>query len=109
MIPDNAAQATETDLIRLDGSDLRVIGGANAAAIASDVALLDRYEVLMTITNSTGRVAVSRLTLYDIAHKRTVLVDQAATNAGARGDFLWWSTGDNETLAWHAVDLRTLT
>ena len=32
----------------------------------------------------------------------------AATGAMAKGDFLWWSTGDNETAAWHAVDLRTL-
>jgi membrane-bound inhibitor of C-type lysozyme len=32
-----------------------------------------------------------------------------ATNAGGRGDYLWWSTGDNETLAWHGLDLRTLT
>jgi hypothetical protein len=108
MIPDNAAQATETDLIRPDGSDLRMIGDANAAAIASDVALLDRYEVLMSIINSTGQVAVSRLTLYDIAAKRSVLVEPAATNAGARGTFVWWSTGDNETLAWHGLDLRTL-
>jgi hypothetical protein len=108
MIPDNAAQATETDLIRPDGSDLRVIGDATAAAIASDVALRDRFEVLMTMVNTTGRLAVSTLTLYDIAAKRTVQVDPAATNAGARGDFLWWSTGDNETLAWHGLDLRTL-
>ena len=108
MIPNNSAQATETDLVRLDGTDQRVIGDANAAAIASDVALLDRYEVLMTIVNTSGRVAVSKLTLYDIARRRAVLVDPAATNAGARGGFLWWSTGDNETLAWHAVDLRTL-
>jgi hypothetical protein len=109
MIPDNAAQATETDLIRLDGSDLRVIGDASAAAIASDVAMEDRFEVLMSIVNSSGRVAVSKLTLYDILTKRSVLVDPAATNAGARGGFLWWSTGDNETLAWHGLDLRTLT
>ena len=109
VIPDNAAQATETDLIRPDGSDLRVIGDAEAAAIASDVAMLDRFEVLMSIVNSGSRIAVSKLMLYDIAGKRSILVDPAATNAGARGGFLWWSTGDNETLAWHGLDLRTLT
>jgi hypothetical protein len=108
MIPDNAAQSTETDLIRPDGSDLRVIADATAAAIASDVALRDRFELVMTMVNATGRVAVSNLTLYDIAANRTVEVDAGATNAGARGDFIWWSTGDNETLAWHGLDLRTL-
>jgi hypothetical protein len=34
-----------------------------------------------------------------------VLIEPAAAN----GDYLWWSTDDNETLAWHALDLRTLT
>jgi hypothetical protein len=108
MIPDNAASPTETDLIRPDGTDQRVIGDATAAAIASDVALRDRFEVLMTQVTTTGQLAVSTLSLYDIAAKRTVQVDRAATNAGARGDFLWWSTGDNETLTWHGLDLRTL-
>jgi hypothetical protein len=108
-IPNNAAEATETDLIRPDGSDLRVVGDATTAAIASDVALRDRFEVLMTMITTNGRLAVSKLALYDTATKRTVQVDSAATNAGARGDFIWWSTGDNETLAWHALDLRTLT
>ncbi len=108
MIPDNAAQATETDLIRPDGTDLRRIGDQSVAAIASDVALLDRYEVLMAVVNAAGQVPVSRLTLYDIAHRRSVLIAPAATNAGARGTYLWWSTGDNETLAWHGLDLRAL-
>src|SRR5437763_2195955 len=108
-IPNNAAQATETDLVRPDGSDRRVIGRATDAAIASDVALRDRFEVLMTSTHPTGRAAGSRLALYDIAKQRTVQVEAAATNAGARGDFLWWSTGDHETLTWHGLDLRTLT
>jgi hypothetical protein len=99
LIPD---QATETDLIRPDGTDLRVVGDAKAGAIASDVALLDRYEALMTTQG-----VVSRLTLYDIAKRRAVFVD-LATTANARGDFVWWSTGDNELLAWHGLDLRTL-
>jgi hypothetical protein len=105
-IPDNAVE-TETDLIRPDGSDPRVVGTAADAAVAGDVALRDRFEVLMTQVTTTG--SVSRLALYDIAARRTVRVEAAATNAGAWGDFLWWSTGDNETLAWHGLDLRTLT
>ena len=108
-IPNNAADATETDLVRPDGSDRRVIGRATDAAIASDVALCDRFEVLMTTSTTSGQVAVSRLALYDIEGKRLVQVEAAATNAGGRGDFLWWSTGDNETITWHGLDLRTLT
>ncbi len=109
LIPDNAAGPTETDLIRPDGSQQRVIGGASDAAIASDVALRDRFEVLMAMVSTSGQVTVSRLSLFDITTGRAIQVEGAATNAGARGDFVWWSTGDNETLAWHALDLRTLT
>lgn len=109
LIPNNSTQATETDLIRPDGTDTIVVGGADAAAVASDVALRDRFEVLMSIVNATGQIAISTLALYDIAHRRSVLVSPVATNAGGRGDYLWWSTGDNETLAWHGLDLRTLT
>jgi hypothetical protein len=107
-IPNNIAQGSETDLVRPDGTDARRIGDANATAVASDVALLDRFEVLVSTVSSNANTTVSRLSLYDIAHRRTVLIDPAATNAGARGAFLWWSTGDNETLTWHGLDLRTL-
>jgi hypothetical protein len=107
VVPDNAG-GTETDLLRPDGSDRRVIDDSGAAAIDSDVALLDRFEVLMTITSSNARITVSQLALYDIKAKRSVVVDNSATNAGGRGDFIWWATGDNETLAWHGLDLRKL-
>jgi hypothetical protein len=107
-IPGNVTQGTETDLVRPDGTDARRIGDGAAIAVASDVALLDRFEVLAATVSSNAATTVSRLSLYDIAHRRSVLVDPASTNAGARGDYLWWSTGDNETLVWHALDLRTL-
>jgi hypothetical protein len=109
LIPNNSAQATETDLVRPDGTGTMVIGGANDAAVASDVALRDRFEVVMSIANANGQIAISTLALFDIARRHSVLVSPVATNAGGRGDYLWWSTGDNETLAWHGLDLRTLT
>jgi hypothetical protein len=108
LIADNAAQTSATDLVHPDGTDLLHIGDQNAVAFASDVALRQRFEPLMTALNSANSTTVSRLDLYDIAHHRTVLIEPAATNAAAKGDYLWWSTGDNETLAWHALDLRTL-
>jgi hypothetical protein len=108
LIADNATQAGATELVHPDGTDLRPIGDQNAIAIASDVALRQRFEPLMTTLNSANSTTVSRLDLYDIALRRTVLIEPAVTNAAAKGDYLWWSTGDNETLAWHALDLRTL-
>jgi len=108
IIPAGGTGDGETDLVRPDGSDLRRIGGATATPIASDVALRDRFEVLLSTVASNATTTVSRLTVYDIAHRREVLLSPAATSAAARGDFVWWSTGDQETLAWHGLDLRTL-
>jgi hypothetical protein len=108
LIADNAGQTSATDLVHPDGTDLLQIGDQNAIAFASDVALRQRFEPLMIALTSANSTTVSRLDLYDIGHHRTVLIEPAATNAAAKGDYLWWSTGDNETLAWHALDLRTL-
>ena len=77
----------------------------STAAIGAEVAQLDRFELLMTVIDPTAQLIVSKLTVYDITHQRTVLISPAATNASSRGDFLWWSTGDNETLTWHGIDL----
>jgi hypothetical protein len=107
LIPDNAS-VTTTELVRPDGSDQRVIGDADTAAIDSDVALLERFELLMTTKDSAAQLVVSKLALYDIQTRRTIVLDPAATGGGARGTFIWWSTGDNETLTWHGIDLRTL-
>jgi hypothetical protein len=103
-----SAEATRTDLIRPDGSDRRRIGDANTTPMSSDVALLDRFEAVLTTATPGAPMTVSRLDLYDIADGKPVLLDAAATGASARGNFVWWSTGDNETLAWHGLDLRTL-
>jgi hypothetical protein len=108
LVPDNAAGSQPTDLQRPDGTDTRTICDADTAAIATDIALLDRYELLMTTQNPTALLAVSKVSLYDITHRRTVQIAPATTGAGARGNYIWWATGDNETQTWHGLDLRTL-
>src|SRR5262249_10097854 len=96
------------DLMHPDGTDRRREGGGQAAAATADVALLDRYEVL-TQGGATGSLTSSQdLMLYDVAKKRTVLVSTGVGTVFARGGVLTWSTGDNEALVWHALDLRTL-
>jgi hypothetical protein len=96
------------DLMRIDGSARRRMAGAQASAATADVALLDRFEIL-TQNSSTGSAASSQqLMLYDAASDRTVLVSQGVGQVSARGGILHWSTGDNETLVWHALDLRAL-
>jgi hypothetical protein len=110
MLAANVQDASEIDVVRPDGTQRRRVGDANSSAIADDVALRDRFEVLATpVPTSSPAIVIESLRLYDIRQRRSVLVVPAASNAGARGDYVWWSTGDNETLAWHGLDLRSLT
>ena len=39
---------------------------------------------------------------------RTVSVAPNVSNAYGDATHLWWSVGDNETLSWYGLDLRTL-
>jgi hypothetical protein len=96
------------DLMRSDGSERRRMAGGQASAATADVALLDRFEVLTQNGSSGGATSSQQLMLYDAVKKRTVLVSQGVGMVLARSGVLSWSTGDNEALVWHALDLRTL-
>ncbi|MEV4760737.1 hypothetical protein AB0J86_37320 [Micromonospora sp. NPDC049559] len=97
------------DLMRPDGGDRRRVAGGSATAAVIDVAVLDRFEVLTVADPAgTGRTDSQQLLLYDAASQRTVVVATAAGLVLARGGVLWWSTGDDEALAWHTLDLTTL-
>ncbi|MGW0431401.1 hypothetical protein ACWDV4_02450 [Micromonospora sp. NPDC003197] len=96
------------DLMRPDGRARRQIADGAATASVIDVAVLDRFEVLSlsdvqrTVTNT------QQLLLYDLRRNQTVVVAEGVGTVFCRGGVLWWSTGNNETVAWHTLDLRTL-
>jgi hypothetical protein len=104
---------TGADTVRLchpDGTGLVRIGDADTNLVATDPTLLDRY---VAWTDQSPAMAATpdpteQLWLYDIARKRSVEIAAAATGTVGAGGWLWWSTGDNETLTWHALDLTTL-
>jgi hypothetical protein len=96
------------DLMRIDGTSRRRMAGAQASASTADVALLNRFEVLSQNGGSGSPVSSQQLMLYDAAKDRTVIVSQGVGVVFVRGGVLSWSTGDNEALVWHALDLRTL-
>jgi hypothetical protein len=99
---------SRTDLMRPDGTDRRRIAGATATAALIDVAVLDRFEVLTRAGQDGSPTSSQDLLLYDLKQRRTVLVATAVGMVLCRAGMLWWSTGDNEALAWHVLDLRTL-
>jgi hypothetical protein len=103
----NGDTMVRMDLVRVDGSDRRRIAGQEATPTIADVAVLDRWIPLAT-DRGDGQAGVG-LSLYDIETGKTDLVAVDAGNIQARNGMLWWSTGTDAELVWHAVDLRTLT
>jgi hypothetical protein len=96
----STAGSTVIEMLKPDGSlRLRVASG-NVAASTVDVALLDRYEIY-----SYGS---GKLVLYDLVDRRMITITKSVSQVASRGPMVWWSTGDNETVVWHALDLRTL-
>ena len=95
------------DLMHPDGTARRQVAGSAASEAIGDVALLDRFEILFESQPDSDLTGTQGLVTYDLRTGRTVDVSAAAAIAFARGGVLWWSTGDQQTLTWHTLDLRT--
>jgi hypothetical protein len=93
---------------RPDGSGRRAVPPDGGTPATADVALLDRFAVLTAPTSSDVNSALQRLILDDLTTDRQVTVATGVTRVGGYGSWLWWSTGDQETLTWHLLDLSTL-
>ena len=93
---------------RPDGSQRRAVPPDAGTPATADVALLDRFAVLTAPTSSDVESALQRLVLDDLSTNRQVTVDTGVTRVGGYGNWLWWSTGDQETLTWHLLDLSKL-
>ncbi|MEV0716368.1 hypothetical protein [Asanoa sp. NPDC050611] len=97
------------DLVRVDGTQRRRIAGPDVGFPVTDVAVLDRFEVL-TGLDPASRAAQGRpLQVYDIARDATVTIASDATNARYAGGFLWWSSGFEDRVSWTVLELGALT
>jgi len=96
------------DVMRPDGSARQRIAGSAASAAITDVAVLDRFEILAEAGPDSDLTGTEGLLIYDIATRRTIDVSPAVDGAFSRGGVLWWATGDQDSLVWHTLDLRTV-
>ncbi|HEU4349027.1 MAG TPA: hypothetical protein VFR35_14715 [Actinoplanes sp.] len=48
------------------------------------------------------------LLVHDLGTGRTVDLSASASGAFIRNGVVWWSTGDQDHLVWHTVDLRAV-
>ena len=96
------------DLMHPDGSARRRVAGSAAGAAVPDVAVLDRFEILSETGPDSDLTGTAGLLVYDIRAGRTVDLSPAVDGAFCRNGVLWWATGDQDSLVWHTVDLRTV-
>jgi hypothetical protein len=96
------------DLMHPDGSARQRVAGSAASAAVTDVALLDRFEILAEAGPDADLTGTEGLLLYDLADGRTVDLSPAVSGAFSRAGVLWWATGDQDALVWHTLDLRTV-
>ncbi|SNT37520.1 hypothetical protein SAMN05421812_105119 [Asanoa hainanensis] len=96
------------DLVRVDGTQRRRMAGPDVGLPLTDVAVLDRFEVLTGLDPASATFQGRPLSLYDIARGTTVTVAADAVSVLCRGGFLWWSSGFEDRVSWTALDLRTL-
>jgi len=96
------------DVMHPDGTARRRIAGGDTRAALPDVALLDRFEILSEPQPDSDLTGTEALLVHDITTGRTVDVDPAVNGTFSRGGVLWWSTGDQDHIVWHTLDLRTV-
>ncbi|MEV6521428.1 hypothetical protein AB0M43_05695 [Longispora sp. NPDC051575] len=87
------------ELMRPDGGDRRRLAAGDLRPALRDVALLDRFEILLGTTD---------VYVYDTTRRRLVRVAGPVGTVLGHGAALWWSTGDNDRLTWHVLDLGAL-
>ncbi|GAA4260519.1 hypothetical protein [Dactylosporangium darangshiense] len=102
-------QGSVVTLRRTDGTGQTPrINADGEVPLFVDVAALDRFEFLSAPISTQAATTSERLSVYDLAAGRRVGI-AVATAEGLAGTWLWWATGDNETMTWHLLDLATLT
>lgn len=95
------------DLVHPDGTGRLRIAGGKASAAITDVVPLDRFEILSEPDATSDTYGTQRLLVYDLSRKTTVDLGAGVNAAMFCGGVLWWSTGDQDNLMWHTIDLRT--
>ncbi|MBB5871464.1 hypothetical protein F4553_004843 [Allocatelliglobosispora scoriae] len=100
--------ATRIDVMHPDGSGrVRAAAGAVTAALV-DVGVLDRWEIYSRPGIGGSELSSQQLLVYDLDTHRLIVVADGVGQVLCRAGVLFWSSGQQETLTWHALDLHRL-
>jgi hypothetical protein len=96
------------EVMHPDGSARRTAGTGSEATVITDVAVLDRFEVISQQTATSALTGDIELLAYDVTTHSTIQISPDAFGVSYRAGILWWSTGTQQTFLRHALDLRTV-
>jgi hypothetical protein len=99
---------SHVELKHPDGSARERIPGDVLTPAISEVAPLNRFQVLSQGGPNSDLTRNARLLVYEIATRRTVELSRDAANVFYHGGVLWWSNGNQDATLWHTLDLRTV-
>jgi hypothetical protein len=100
--------STHVDLQHPDGTHHETIPGDALRPAITDVAPLDKFEVLSKRGPNTDVTHTGPLLIYEIATRRTIQLSPDAGVVTYGHGVLWWSNGNQTTTIWHTLDLRTI-
>jgi hypothetical protein len=104
----NSEGDTRIELSHPDGSARRVVAEGTVGTVISDVAVLDRFQVIGRTGPQSELSGNQELLVHDLTDRSTVLVSPDAADISYRGGVLWWSTGDRNSYVRNSLDLRTV-
>ncbi|GID92997.1 hypothetical protein ACFQFC_05990 [Amorphoplanes digitatis] len=96
------------ELMHPDGSGHARIAGDSASTVITDVAPLDRFEVLAQLGPNSELTGNNQLVAYELATRQTVEISPDAGSVSYRYGVLWWTTGNLDGVVWHSLDLRSI-
>ncbi|GAA4603639.1 hypothetical protein BJY16_004688 [Actinoplanes octamycinicus] len=108
MVSLNADGYSRMELSHPDGSARRKVAEGTVATAITDVAVLDRFEVLARVGPQSELSGNQELLIHDLKTRQTILVSPDAGNITYRAGVLWWSTGDQSSFIRNSLDLRTI-
>ncbi|BCJ46998.1 hypothetical protein GCM10010168_34820 [Actinoplanes ianthinogenes] len=108
MVSLNTDGYARMELSHPDGSARRKVAEGTVATAITDVAVLDRFEVLARIGPQSELSGNQELLIHDLKTRQTVLISPDAGNIAYRAGVLWWSTGDQSSFIRNSLDLRTI-
>jgi hypothetical protein len=105
-VVDLANDGYRISVMHPDGTARRQLSDGSAIPAVVDVAVLDRFALLVQVGPLSDQTGPRELLAADLAAGRTVEISPHASDIADNSGVVWWATGTTNSPVWHALDLR---